>query len=281
MASFKVDRRTNTWKDFGAGLPRGDIIDFVRHYASRQGWGSWDTSEALRELDRLAGGLYFPTFRPYAGTMAKKVPAEPPRYVIKDVHRIRSAKLVKYLRSRKIPAYVAKAYLQEIHYFDTKLKRKLYGLCWVTESGGYEMRNPFFKTCLGPKAISVVQVQQEMKPGIALFEGMFDFLSYLQLTREKPVATAIILNSTSMYKSAIEYCLAQQGDGPVLGFLQNDKPGLETAVRLKEALPELSIQNHKYSGYGDVNDYLMGKKLDPIKQATAAGLLNELFLGLI
>jgi hypothetical protein len=275
--SFKVDRRTNKWKDFGAGLPMGDIIDFVRHYAERQGWGIWDISQALKELDRLAGGLYVPPSPSYTPKPTKPPAPEPPRYLIQDVHRIRSGKLIQYLRSRRIPAYLAKTYLEEVHYLDTKLEKRLFGLGWKTESGGYEMRTRFFKTSIGPKAISVVQVRQEARPGTAIFEGMMDFLSYLQLSRNQPVARAVILNSTSMYRAAIAYCQAHPGEGPLLGFLQNDRPGLETVVKLKEALPQLEVQNHKYFAYGDVNDYLLGKKLAGEAQEVVAKLIWERF----
>ena len=273
--SFKVDRRANKWKDFAEQYWKGDIVDFVQVYADKQGWGSWDTSQALKELERLAGSLHVPSFKPYKVETTDQKPKARQRYEIMHVGRIRSVRLVEYLRSRKIYSYIAKQYLEEVHYRDTRTGKHLYGLCWKNTVGGYEMRNPFFKTCLGPKAISVIQVVGETVPGTAIFEGMMDFLSYLLLLKGPPVSTVVVMNSRSLYQSTIEYCQSRNGIGCLLGFLQNDKYGLETAVKLKEALPSLLLQNQKYVEYEDVNDYLTAKKQSSDQVEKARNLLEK------
>lgn len=285
-ASFKVDRRTNRWKDFAEAFPGGDTINFMRHYAERQGWGSWDTARALEELERLTGGVgpaavSAPPFRPYPTAGHKSVPPDAlsPRYRLDSTGPLRSRALQDYLDSRQLRVDLARTYLQEVHYYDTQRGRALFGLGWANESGGYETRNPYFKTCLGPKDLSVVRVRgAKTRPGVALFEGMLDFLSYLQLAGREPLATAVVLNSTAMYQRAIAYCEAHHVAGtPLVGYLQNDRPGLETARRLREALPELELENHKYVGFGDVNDFLVGKPLGEEQRTWAAAYLDQHF----
>ena len=274
--SFKVDRRSNKWKDFAEHYWKGDIIDFVQVYADKQGWGTWDTSQALQELDRLATGLYVPNFTPYQ-PKAEHSAKKKQRYEVLKVDRIRSGRLVKYLRSRKIYAHTAKPYLGEIHYRDTKTGKSLYGLCWVNVLQGYEMRNPFFKSCIGPKAISIIEVKGETTPGTAVFEGMMDFLSYLQLVKEKPLGTAVVMNSRALYQATIDYCSMNHKEGDLKGFLQNDSYGLETAVKLKKVLIEMSIENIKYVEYEDVNDYLVGKKQAEVEAKRAKEFLIQYF----
>lgn len=273
--SFKVDRRSNKWKDFAEQYWKGDIIDFIQVYADKQGWGTWDTKQALKELDRLAGGLYIPTFKPYQPTSDQARKKETQRYEILKVGRIRSGRLVKYLRSRKIYSHTAKPYLGEIHYYDTRTKKNLYGLCWINCQGGYEMRNPLFKSCIGRKAISIIEVRGDTVPGTAIFEGMLDFLSYLQLVRDLPLARAVVMNSRSLYQTTIAYCLENHQEGALRGFLQNDSYGLETAVKLKEALPSMTIENKKYLGFEDVNDYLMRKEQSEDEARAAKQFLNQ------
>jgi hypothetical protein len=49
---------------------------------------------------------------------------------------------------------IATCYLREIHY---KAKGKRYfALCFPNDSGGYEIRNPYFKGSFSPKDITTV-----------------------------------------------------------------------------------------------------------------------------
>jgi hypothetical protein len=272
--SFKVDRRSNKWKDFAEDYKQGDIIDFVQVYGQKQGWGSLSTAEALRKVAQLTAGSHVPAFRPYERVGGEE-PLRKARYRIKKVDRIRSKKLVDYLRSRRIWAHVAKNYLKEIHYYDQVKDKPLYGLCWENDSQGYEIRSKFLKSCIGPKAISIITVQGPTREGVAIFEGMMDFLSYLQLTKGNPLAKAVVMNSRSLYQPTVDYCQLQQ-EVPLMGFLQNDKYGLETLVKLKRALPCLAIQNNKYIEYEDVNDFLVGKKMNTGQISQAEDLLCSL-----
>lgn len=267
--SFKVDRTTNKWIDFASDAKQYDIIDFVKAYGERSGWGSLNTSQALQRIAQVTGELPRQTTRQTRASLIQVTPEvkrrpsdEPATFRIDHIGPLRNKNLVDYLRDRKLLVGPAKNYLQEIYYTYMQTKRQYYGLTWTNEQGGQEIRSPHFKTIIGNKAPSIFEVQHPKTiPGTAVFEGMTDYLSYLQIAKREVMARAIVMNSTATYQRVIELVKELPANEPVKAFLQNDKAGLETAIKLKQALPHLQIQNHAYSAYGDLNDYLAGKPL--------------------
>lgn len=267
--SFKVDRTTNKWIDFAEDAKQYDIIDFVKAYGERSGWGRLNTSEALQRIAQVTGDLPRQTIRQTRDSLVK-APApeksrpshEAPTFRIDYVGPLQNKKLIDYLRERKLLIGPAKDYLQQIYYTYLQKDRQYFGLTWTNEQGGQEVRSPYFKTVIGNKAPSIVEVKHpKTVPGTAVFEGMTDYLSYLQIARREVMDRAIIMNSTATYQRVIELVKERPTTEPVKAFLQNDKPGLEAAVKLKQALPQLQIQNHSYAAFGDLNDYLTGKPL--------------------
>lgn len=268
-ASFKVDRRTNKWIDFGRDNQQYDIIDFVKAYAERRGWGTLNTSEALQRIASISGeqprisrsSAPQPNFG-MKGEGRREENRNSEVFRIDHIGPVRSMKLIDYLRERKLQVGPAKDYLQQIHYTHTPSNRQFYGLTWVNEVGGQEVRSPYFKTIIGSKAPSVLEVKHpKAVTGTAIFEGMTDYLSYLQLAKREVMNRAIIMNSTATYKRVIELATDRSAGEPVQGYLQNDRAGLAAAVHLRRGIPELQLQNRKYSAYGDLNDYLTGKPL--------------------
>ena len=265
-ASFKVDRRANKWIDFGGEAKQGDIIDFVKAYGERKGWGTLDTSEALQriadttgEKPRISRSAAKQGFAPRTEKVGNSGSAT---FRIDLIAPLQSKKLIDYLRDRKLLVGPAKKYVQQIHYTHVPSRRQFYGLTWANEEGGQEVRSPHFKAVIGNKAPSVINVNHpETVAGTAIFEGMTDYLSYLQLAKQEVMARAIIMNSTATYKEVIELVNRQPRDEPVQGYLQNDRAGLVAAYRLKQGLPQLQLQNSKYSAYADINDYLTGKPM--------------------
>ena len=282
-ASFKVDRRHNKWIDFGDGA-KGDIIDFVQAYGPRRGWGTVDVSEALQRIEGIVGALprQAPTstgrgFPIRAASKQPKQAEEVDTYRIDRIGPVQEMKLIDYLRSRKLHVNTAKEYLQQIHYTHQPSNRQFYGLTWGNESGGQEVRSPYFKTAIGKKDVSVVEINHPKRvPGTAVFEGMTDYLTYLQVPKQQVMARAIIMNSASMHERVTEILQKLPKDEPKLGYLQNDKPGLKLTVKLKESVPEVQVMNGKYSAYTDLNDYLTGKPMVVADRKHAQNVLDSL-----
>src|SRR5690606_27338776 len=63
-----------------------------------------------------------------------------------------SSALLRYLQQRRIPVDIAKRYCREIRY---ELNEKVYyGIGFRNDSGGFEIRNPYFKASSSPKGIT-------------------------------------------------------------------------------------------------------------------------------
>lgn len=281
-ASFKVDRKLNKWIDFGDGS-KGDIVDFVRAYGPRRGWGTLDVSQSLERIASIAGEQVNLQRRPtwHAGEgRGKSEPARTPArrddtFRIDRIGPLQYKKLIDYLRERKLHIGTAKEYLQQVVYTHTPSGRKYFGLTWENEAGGQEVRSPLFKTVIGSKAPSLIEVKYpHTTAGTAIFEGMTDYLSHLQLLRKEAMSRAIVLNGTGLYREAIELIKGLPQQEPVRAYLQNDEAGLKTTVKLKEGLPQLEIQNHKYAAYKDINDLLTGKPMTPSGKRAALKVLE-------
>ena len=131
-------------------------------------------------------------------------------------------------------------------------------------SGGYEIRNKFFKGCIAPKDITHIR-QEQTKETCYLFEGFMDYLSFLTLRLERCPGRPeldgqdyIVLNSTARLSKAIR---PLGGYESIHCFLDNDKAGMEAVQELREEYGmRIRDASHIYGGYNDLNDFLCGKR---------------------
>lgn len=86
--------------------------------------------------------------------------------------------LVGYLSKRGITFDVGMTYCREVHY---EIHGKNYfAIGFPNNSDGYELRNPYFKGCMGRKDITILHGKEVPKLDTScchVFEGFFDFLS--------------------------------------------------------------------------------------------------------
>ena len=259
--SFKVNMERNLWYDFGAGRG-GNIIALARElYAS-------DSLPYL--LERIAEQA--PGVRPVSFSFGGQ-PLSKPSFRQLEAVPLSSPALLSYLRQRGINTELAKRECREVRYLTGG--KPYFAVGFLNRSGGYEIRNKFFKGCIAPKDITHIR-QTEPGETCCLFEGFMDYLSFLTLRQERhPDRPAfdgqdcIVLNSVSNLSKA----LRPLGDYERIHcFLDNDRAGLEA---LREIQREYGLRvrdaSHVYSGYKDLNDYLNGKKLsqqaNPVRQA--------------
>ena len=259
--SFKVNTERNLWYDFGAGKG-GNIIALARElYAS-------DSLPYL--LKRIAEQT--PSVRPVSFSFGGQ-PLSKPSFRQLEVVPLSSPALLSYLRQRVINTEQAKRECREVRYLTDG--KPYFAVGFPNRSGGYEIRNKFFKGCIAPKDITHIR-QTEPKEACHLFEGFMDYLSFLTLRQERhPDRPAldgqdcIVLNSVSNLSKA----LRPLGDYERIHcFLDNDRAGLEALREIqREYGSRVRDASHVYSGYKDLNDYLNGKKLsqqaNPVRQA--------------
>lgn len=92
-----------------------------------------------------------------------------------------SPALLAYLQERGINPVLAKKECKEARF--THNGKRYFAIAFPNMSGGYEIRNQYFKGCIAPKAITHIR-QQEPKTTCFIFEGFMDYLSFLTLRLE-------------------------------------------------------------------------------------------------
>lgn len=263
--SFRVDLRTNRWKDFGKpGKNEGSVIDFILELKN------CDIETALSLIEDLSRGTRieiknsffsfqeqssFQNYNPESGFIDKSGENELSNVLeVISVNPLKNRSLLHYLESRKIDPDVAGEYLEEIYFRNNKVNKNYFALGFRNDSGAYEYRNKYLGGVIGHKDISTIGV---IGSKIALFEGFFDFLSYLSM-RDRKIATEgyIVLNSVNLVERAVEK-IENSDVNTILSFLDNDNAGDLTTDFLKSRLMDkLSDQRSIYAGFKDYNDYL-------------------------
>ena len=237
--SFKVNVERNQWYDFGTG-DHGDIIDLVcalQHCS---------TAEAMRRLSALKGVRLAPSFS-FGGITPLR--SQAPSMELISVQAVKHPKLLLYLTERGLQPSDASPFLSEIYY---KVSEKcFFALGFPNDAGGWELRNPYFKGCFAPKAISTIKGTDSHK--LQLFEGFMDFLSWRKLHPEVQ-DDSIILNSLNLLPKHIPSLHAYT---MIESLLDNDEAGDRVTKQLIDAgLPVKDIRAC-YAPYKDINEYLI------------------------
>lgn len=237
-ASAKCEH--NLFYDFGEGYG-GNAVDYVmKHFAI----DFMRASKWLREEDVVF------SFQPLPSIISK-----PTNHSISKIEKIKNKNLISYLTARKINLEFAQQFCVEIHY-DVNIEKEYYGIGFKNDNEGFEVRNKFFKGCVGRKAITTIDNNSQV---VSLFESWSDFLSYLTLKKKVPDENFIILNSTSMVKKAIE---PAREYSEIKVFFDNDEAGDKATSFLLENIKSNIIDNRiHYKNYNDLNEYLVKKKL--------------------
>lgn len=233
--SFTVCKIRNRWKDWGIDKG-GTTIDFIMELES------CSVRKSLEILDGNSFGIH-----QYDG------PPERKKNALGRIIKI--APLIKgdvddYVGSRYIPIYIAKRYLSVAH---IKWKGSVEEvLLFKSNSGGVELRASNFKKSFGPKNITTILNHRKT---VIVFEGFFNFLSYLAIFNQEFETDFIVLNSTGNLNKAI----------PVLSkyehielYLDNDPAGDSATKDLMSEFENTVDYRNLYKGYNDLNDYLKG-----------------------
>ncbi|RYZ87631.1 MAG: hypothetical protein EOP04_11260 [Proteobacteria bacterium] len=254
-ASFQIDIKTNRWHDFGEGVG-GDLVNFVCAYlkSTRE---EHTVSDALRWIKNMGIGPYdIPPI--YSEDAVRADPA----LILKTNKPIQHLGLIHYLEKRGISLELARQHLKEIHVRNKQTRKSFFALGFPSEEGGFELRNPFFKGCLGPKAISFIRGRTPKPDAIHLFEGFMDYLSAVsQLNGQGFKADTIILNSLSCLKYAIPY-IQNYGYRAAYTWMDNDRAGEKAAASLDEFFKTQNDLTHCpmnriYAPHKDVNAWHM------------------------
>lgn len=250
--SFKVNLDRNLWYDFGMGKG-GNIIALAQEL-----YQSNDIPYLLNRITEQS-----PSVRPMSFSFGQQSlqPSSAPHV---EIVPLSSPALFVYLQERGINTELAKRECKELRSF--RDGKPYFAIAFPNASGGYEVRNKYFKGCTPPKDITHICRQRESKATCFVFEGFMDYLSFLTIRKQRspefPDLNAqdyLILNSTSNLSKAL-YPL---GDYERIHcFLDNDDAGRK-AVEVVQSEYGLRVRDssHLYSAHKDLNDYLCGKRL--------------------
>ena len=233
--SFKVNTERNQWYDFGSG-EHGDIIDLVcaLHRCT--------ISEAIR----LLSGAKQVAHQEFSFGGERKISER--KLEILSAQPLTNPYLLRYFAERGISLSIANRYCSEIRYNNTN--RTYYAIGFANDAGGWEIRSPYFKGCIAPKAITTIIKATDV---LQIFEGFMDFLSWQTLNPSSTCDT-IVLNSLALLPRIQE---KTKGYKQVESFLDNDDAGRKSFEVLKQFYPHVIDGSVRYGAHKDLNEWLV------------------------
>ena len=260
-SSFHILSHGYAWTDFGDGS-RGGVVELVMRLESCEREAA---IEKLREI-RAGEAASQPIIRPYG----QSKPSRQSSFKIISVCQLQDETLLSYSRSRGISEATIKKFCSEVA-VRTGEKVKTY-IGFLNNTEGFVLRSPE-KGSAGKRCTSSAPtyinadgdncIEPSSDP-VAVFEGFFDFLSYMELTSDqilRPNQDICVLNSVVNAQVAAEFIRSHQ---TVHLYLDNDEAGIRTSHEITDSIlavnPEVDITDHseEYKGFNDLNEWLQG-----------------------
>lgn len=236
--SFKVNRRLNQWYDHGLGKG-GNLIDFGILYHG---------CSVSNLLQKLGDNLSFQ--KPVIYQSVTQHEREKQIKILGDF-MLSSSVLLNYLKQRHIPIDIADHYCREVRY---QLNDKTYyGIGFKNDSGGFEIRNPYFKASSSPKSITTIANNANE---VMVFEGFIDFLSFKSIHQNEPEDRFdfIVLNSVSFFESARPFMEKHE---VIRLYLDRDTTGQNYSRYALSLGNKYKDESSLYQNHKDFNDWVM------------------------
>ncbi len=259
-ASFKLDKKQNIWYLHSEGIG-GNNIDFMKKYLN----------SSVKEVLGWAEKQNFSSFQQQ--NVIHSINSKP-NYQITEIKKLQNEHLKSYLHQR---GFSTKVYplVKEIHF--TIGEKNLFAIGFENLSGGWELRNSFYKGSLLKKDISVVnlnnesQNQNETGKRIVVFEGFMDALSFVEM---KPffIGDLLVMNSISLLNRTKEHLKIYS---EIHLFLDNDKAGETCKNEILKSFPEAKNHSEIYALHKDLNDYLQFKNNTEIEKKQQIDLKSK------
>ena len=245
--SFKVNPDRNLWYDFGLGKG-GNIIALAAEL--------YHNENVAYLLERITERT--PYIRPASFSFGEQK-AHNSSFQGVQVGELSSPALIDYLRGRGINIELAKRECKELRFEHNG--KPYFAIGFPNISGGYELRNRYFKGCLAPKDITHIRQQGEQRDVCYLFEGFMDYLSFLTIrVNNNPEESRTSEQDYMVLNSVTNLSKAEQLLHPytrIGSFLDNDQAGQRAYENLKKIFGNrIQDMSHHYAGHKDLNDYL-------------------------
>lgn len=170
---------------------------------------------------------------------------------ITKIKPITNPELIDYALSRKIQPEILKRFCSQVTYQANGINKLAIGFANI--SRGWELRSANFRAAIAPKTVSRFGW---FNFSAFVFEGMFDFLSFHQLTKFKnEKMNCLVLNNHKLSEQALaklNRCCN------VYLFLNNDKRGDNLVKAIKKKANRNVIDcSYLYGKFKDINEYLV------------------------
>ena len=244
-ASFKIHTKNNVWYDHSIGKG-GGIIDLVMML---------NNCSFSSALSILSNNQYKPTNKPLTKTDNNDTQTDKKEFIINKIQDLQNKALVEYLHKRKINIDIAFKYLKEIYYKNNS--KNYFALAFKNDSENYEIRNLYFKGCIGSKDITTIKGIGNKE--LSIFEGFIDFLSALTHYGINEFKSDVIILNSVANKSKIATILSSNEYKKIYLFLDNDKAGTDTKKDLYNINHNCIDCSNIYKPHKDFNDFLQSK----------------------
>ena len=238
QASFKLNKRNNIWYLHSEGIG-GNNIDFMKKYLNA----------SIKEVLEWAERQNFSSFQSQKDYHSKSSSLN---YHITEIKELQNENLKIYLQQRGLSPTVY-SLVKEVHFAIGE--KKLYAIGFENLSGGWELRNQFYKGSLLKKDISVVNLNNnlEKNKNVVVFEGFIDALSFVEM---KPFFNGdlLVMNSVSLLNRTNEFL---KNYSEIHLFLDNDKAGENCKTSILKSFPEAKNHSEIYALHKDLNEYFV------------------------
>lgn len=235
QASMKVDYSKNLFVDYGEENFGGTIIDLVMRVEK------CTFPEAIQKLNQ---NTFFSFHRQELSIKQSKIK-------INKIKSLENIALLQYLQSRAIDIQIAQQHCKECYY--SVANKNYFALAFENDKGGYELRNKYFKGCVGSKNISSIN---NVSDTLQIFEGFIDLLSFSTHYGQDVMLSfdTIVLNSLSCIEKAKPLFSSYK---KIHLYLDNDDAGKNLAEQLLSEFPTVIDCSFLYKKHKDFNDFLI------------------------
>lgn len=246
-ASFKLDKKQNVWYLHSEGIG-GNNTDFMKKYLH----------VSVKEVLEWAEKQKFSSFHPQAKVPQSETNLKPnPNYQITEIKELQNENLINYLQQRGLSQFVYPL-VKEVHFKMGDKKQNFYAIGFENNSGGWELRNPFYKGSVLKKDISIIHLNQDSDDqlknrNVVVFEGFMDLLSFVEMKRFFK-GDVLVMNSIALLNKTKEHL---KNYSEIHLFLDNDHAGKVCKNEILKSFSNVNDCSEIYSEHKDLNEYLL------------------------
>jgi len=246
-ASFKLDKKQNVWYLHSEGIG-GNNTDFMKKYLNI----------SVKEVLEWAEKQNFSSFHPQTKIPQSDTNLKPNKnYQITEIKELQNENLMNYLQQRGLSEMVYPL-IREVHFKIGDKNQNLYAIGFENNSGGWELRNSFYKGSVLKKDVSVIRLNQESddrfnNKNVVVFEGFMDLLSFVEMKRFFK-GDVLVMNSIALLNKTKEHL---KNYSEIHLFLDNDQAGKVCKDEILKTFPKANDCSEIYSEHKDLNEFLI------------------------